>query len=180
MVYQASHRRAGLWSLALPVGYVEGAEPGVTRCVVGRRWQLSSVKRSAGIPAHGKVGLLARQALSSKQCCMQLGRVRWANAELLARQAKDAMRRLKLSTLKLRLTRVKNTKETELQSTGLIVDDPSILERNAGWFVITWSVAADMFEVFDVRRIFLRACARCATSLTAWRVIWLQSLQVKL
>ena len=38
---------------------------------------------------------------------MQLGRVRWANAELLARQAKDAMRRLKLTTLKLRLTRVK-------------------------------------------------------------------------
>ena len=53
-----------------------------------------------------KVGLLARQALSGKQCCMQLGRVRWANAELLACQAKDAMRRLKLTTLKLRLTRV--------------------------------------------------------------------------
>ena len=38
---------------------------------------------------------------------MQLGRVRWANAEPLARQAKDAMRGLKLTTLKLRLTRVK-------------------------------------------------------------------------
>ena len=38
---------------------------------------------------------------------MQLGRVRWANAELLACQAKDAMRRLKLTTLKLRLTREK-------------------------------------------------------------------------
>ena len=37
---------------------------------------------------------------------MQLGRVRWANAELLAPLAKDAMRRLKLTTLKLRLTRV--------------------------------------------------------------------------
>ena len=36
---------------------------------------------------------------------MQLGRVRWANAELLARQEKEAMRRLKLPTLKLRLTR---------------------------------------------------------------------------
>ena len=31
---------------------------------------------------------------------MQLGRVGWANAELLARQAKDAMRGLKLTTLK--------------------------------------------------------------------------------
>ena len=40
---------------------------------------------------------------------MQLGRVRWANAELLARQAKDAMRRLKLTTLKLRLSRVMHT-----------------------------------------------------------------------
>ena len=50
---------------------------------------------------------MARQALSGKQCYMQLGRVRWANAELLARQAKDAMRRLKLTALKLRLTRVK-------------------------------------------------------------------------
>ena len=39
---------------------------------------------------------------------MQLGRVHWANAELLARQAKDAMRRLKLTTLKLRLTCVKS------------------------------------------------------------------------
>ena len=38
---------------------------------------------------------------------MQLGRVRWANAELLACQAKDAMRRLKLTTFKLRLTREK-------------------------------------------------------------------------
>ena len=37
---------------------------------------------------------------------MQLERVRWANAELLVRQAKDAMRHLKLTTLKLRLTRI--------------------------------------------------------------------------
>ena len=60
------------------------------------------------MPARGKVGLLARQALSGKQCCMQLGYVRKASVELLARQAKDAMRRLKLTTLKLRLTRNKN------------------------------------------------------------------------
>ena len=38
---------------------------------------------------------------------MQLGCVRLANVELLARQAKDAMRRLKLTTLKLRLTHLK-------------------------------------------------------------------------
>ena len=33
-----------------------------------------------GYPRTAKVGLLARQALSGKQCCMQPGRVRWANA----------------------------------------------------------------------------------------------------
>ena len=37
--------------------------------------------------------------------------MRWANAELLARQAKDAMRRLKLTTLKLRLSRITNPED---------------------------------------------------------------------
>ena len=58
------------------------------------------------MPAHGKVGLLARQALSGKQYCLRLGYVRKANVELLAHQAKDAMRRWKLIALKLRLTRI--------------------------------------------------------------------------
>ena len=71
------------------------------------------------MPAHGKVGLLARQALSGNQCCMQLGYVRKANVELLARQAKDAMRRLKLTTVKLRLTRIISYLETK--STKFVV-----------------------------------------------------------
>ena len=53
---------------------------------------------------------------------MQLGRVRWANAELLARQAKDAMRRLKLTTLKLRLTRVKSTQSNRWAELGFSSD----------------------------------------------------------
>ena len=42
LIFDSAHRRRGR------------GEPGVTRSVVGRRSQLSSVKRSAGIPAHGK------------------------------------------------------------------------------------------------------------------------------
>ena len=86
---------------------MEGAEPGVTRSVVAQVTTEQRKTQRWDNPRTAKVGLLARQALSGKQCCMQLGRVRWANAELLARQAKDAMRRLKLTTLKLRLTRAK-------------------------------------------------------------------------
>ena len=77
----------------------------MTRSVVAQVTIQQRKNAALGYPRTAKVGLLAHQALSGKQYCMQLGRVRWANAELLARQAKDAMRRLKLTTLKLRLTR---------------------------------------------------------------------------
>ena len=100
----------------------------------------SSETAALGYPRAAKVGLLVRRALSGKQCCMQLGRVRWANAELLARQSKDAMRGLKLTTLKLRLTRVKGAAHEWLVS--FLTDRVQVTVVNG---TISWSTCPRLF-----------------------------------